>query len=295
MGKALIIGANGYLGRNIVKYLESKCESIVCCDIQETSIIPNTEYYQVDITQYSSLNKIDFSVDYVYLFAGLTGTLNGFDDYSRYIDINEKGLLNVLTKIKNSNSVARVVFPSTRLVYKGKKNVLINENDEKEPKTIYAINKLNCEMLLEVYRNTFNVNYTVFRICVPYGSIIQGDFSYGTIGMFLEKAMNGENLILFGDGSLRRTFTHVLDICESIYLTVKQEKSNGEIYNIGGENLTLFDVAKYIAEKFEVNVLFEKWPENLLKIETGDTIFDSRSLDSLIQMKYQKKFFESLI
>ena len=42
-----------------------------------------------------------------------------------------------------------------------------------------------------------------------------GNYSYGTIGFFLSKAMKKENINMYGDGELKRTFTHVYDICNS--------------------------------------------------------------------------------
>jgi UDP-glucose 4-epimerase len=294
MSKSIIIGSNGYLGRNLVYYLSTQNEEIICYDIHKASIASQSNYNQLDITNYESVSKIDVNTDYIYMFAGITGTYQGFDEFNRYIDINEKGLLNILTRIRDTGSQARIIFPSTRLVYKGQTGVLLKEDSEKETKTLYALNKLACENLLLMYENAFGLKYTIFRICVPYGTLIEGETSYGTIGFFLNKAMNGQNIPLYGDGSLRRTFTHVADICRILYETVKIKKSEGKIYNIGGENLSLLDLASKIANKYRVKVEFVLWPDLTIKIESGDTIFDSSLLDTMIKEDYKYRINEWL-
>lgn len=279
--KALIFGSNGYLGRNLYHYLNTRDVQLKCFDIQELSKDLNTIYEQIDITIPADFSGIDVKVDSIYFFAGLTGTSQGFESYSQYIDTNEKGLLNLLSEMVKQNSRARIIFPSTRLVYEGQKNKLLCEKSTLNPKTIYAINKLSCENILSAFRNSFDINYTVFRICVPYGHLVEGETSYGTLGFFLNNAKMNKNISLFGDGELRRTFTHIEDICQQIYLSVDNEDANGQIYNIGGDNATLKYVALQIANRYGVEVEYVDWPESALKIESGDTIFDGKKLAQL--------------
>jgi len=170
----------------------------------------------------------------------------------------------------------------------------LKEEAEKEANTIYALNKLACEYLLAMYKKAFDIHYTVFRICIPYGSLIESETSYGTIGFFLRKAMNHQNIELFGDGLLRRTFTNVADICSKIHSAIQYDESDGKIYNIGGENISLLEVASKIAEKHSVNVVFTEWPKLTYRIESGDTVFDSTLLDELVKEEYQYKFHQWL-
>ena len=283
--KSIIIGANGYLGRNIAHYLTGKGEEVTCYDIHDSAYDNVNNYSTLDITNAEEVCRINLDVDFIYMFAGATGTWQGFEQYEKYIDVNEKGLINLVDCLVKKNSKAKIIFPSTRLVYKGKDGVELEETAEKECKTIYAVNKLACENILNLYKNAFGINYTIFRICVPYGNLVDGEFSYGTIGFFISYAQKGESIILYGDGRHKRTFTFVGDICAKIYKTIEKEETNGEIYNIGGENLSLLDAAKKIARKFGVDIKFDTWPDLALKLETGDTIFNSRKLDDLIRDK----------
>lgn len=281
--KNIIIGANGYIGKNLAWYLHQKGEDTICYDLAPIESESWMTYKPLDITNKEQLKSVNFNCENVFMFAGLTGTSQGFDQFELYNDINVNGLANILNQMKENNSKARLVFPSTRLVYKGQTKTYLVENDPKESKTVYALNKLTCESLLEMYADIFNINYSIFRICVPYGHILPNSYSYGTIGFFISKAEKGEDITLFGDGELRRTFTHVSDICSSICSAIEKEESNRNIYNIGGENLSLKEAAEIVSEKYKnIGLAHVNWPELALKIESGDTIFNDEKLVTLL-------------
>jgi UDP-glucose 4-epimerase len=292
--KVTIIGSNGYIGRNFTWYLKSLGAEIFCYDLQPLSFVEDVFYQPVNITVYDQVKKINTNVDLIYVFAGMTGTAQSFIDNSSFIDVNQKGLINILEHMEKCSSKARVVFPSTRLVYKGFKNVSLVEDSEKEPNTIYALTKLACEETLTIYQRIFGINYTVFRICVPYGNIFSGDFSYGTIGFFMKKAKAGENICLYGDGYQRRTFTHIYDLCNILFYASHNSASANQVYNIGGEALSLIFVANLIAEKYQVDIESVPWPKFDLKIESGDTIFDDSKLSNIYRVMKPTLFSEWL-
>lgn len=132
MIKCAVICSKGYIGKHLVCYLKGRGYDVMTYDI-----VPGEEenYCCVDMTNSKSVSKIDMNVDYIYMFAGLTGTYVGFDAYERYININEIALLNLLDAIRKTEFRPKVVSPSTRLVYKGYDKPL-KEDDEKESKTI---------------------------------------------------------------------------------------------------------------------------------------------------------------
>lgn len=280
--KVIIIGANGYIGRNLCHFLMEEGHNLHCCDIQDSYYRKGVSYQSLNITRRESFQTLDFQADWIFFLAGYTGTGNGFREYEKYLDINEKGLLNFLDALKESASKARVIFPSTRLVYRGKRGGLLKEEDPKEAKTLYAANKLACESYLEMYRNVFAIPYTVFRICIPYGRLCRGGESYGTIGFFFQKARAGEAITLYGEGNQRRSFTHVEDLCSSMIRLLEKTGRESGIYNIGGEDYSLRELARAVADKYSVEVTSIAWPEMAEKIESGDTVFDASALEEII-------------
>ena len=132
--KYILFGSEGYLGRNLNKFFQQEKIKVVLPEINLKG--------RIDLTKYKNLENIDWDVDAVFIFAGKTGTYNSFLDYENFLKSNDLIVLNILNSIKNSNYKPRIIFPSTRLVYKGS-NELLKEDDIKEAKTIYAITIAN--------------------------------------------------------------------------------------------------------------------------------------------------------
>ena len=294
MRNAVVFGANGYLGRHICLYLKNNNIHFTPIGRSEFSIDSYSNYLSVDITDFDELEKVDFAVDVVFMFAGLTGTSNDRVDVEKYTLINEGGLQNVLNSMVQKNMFPKIVFPSSRLVYKGVENTFLVEDSEKEKKTIYARNKINCEQMLLNFHNTNHIKYTIFRVCVPYGNSFDGDYSYGTIGFFLNKAKSGEDISLYGDGELKRTFTHVDDLTRIIVESSFNKASDNQIFNVGSnDNLSLKEVAKLIAERYSVGLKFIPWPKDALEIESGDTVFNDDKIKNYLNVNYDRSIISS--
>lgn len=286
--KCAVIGAKGYLGKHLVYYLKRKGYQVFSYDLEA---VEEDNYVYVDMTKVESVSTIDLDVEYIFMFAGLTGTYAGFDAYEKYVSVNEIGLLNVLDAIRKSSYRPKVIFPSTRLVYKGYDKAL-KEEEEKESKTIYAANKLACEGYLQAYHDSFNIPYTVFRICIPYGNLLSTDYSFGTVGFFIKQATAGKDITLYGGGNIKRTFTHMEDLCRQVVEGAFHPDSNGETYNVGGETLSLHDAAEIIAKKYGVNVIAVPWPERDLRIESDHTYFDDTKIQALLHIGEYKKLID---
>ena len=287
MSKCAIIGSKGYIGKHLEYYLKQKKNDLVCYDVVESE---DVNYHRCDLTDFESVRRIiDLKVDYIFMFAGLTGTYVGFDKANIFVNVNEMGLINLLNCIRESKYRPKIIFPSTRLIYKGADKAL-KEDDEKETKTIYAVNKIACENLLYAYRQNFDIPYTIFRICVPFGNMFSDDYSFGTIGFFIRQASNDRRITLYGDGSIKRTFTSMHDLCKQIVEVGMERVSDGEIYNIGGHTYSLRNAAEIIASYYKAEISFISWPERDLKMESGSTYFDSSKIERVMG----KIVFESL-
>ena len=291
MKKIVVVGANSYIARNLVYVLNDKECAIKLYDRADTQVDGMVNYSKIDILDKSSVENIDFDCDFIYFFVGKTGSANGFDDYANFIDVNEKALLNFLNAYKKAGCKAKIIFPSTRLVYKGKEG-LLKEDAEKEFKTVYAINKFACEKYLEQFNNVYGIPYCIVRICVPYGTIIEGASSYGTAEFMIKCAEAKKNITLYGDGSVRRTLTYIGDLCSVLVDIGFSEKCINDIYNIGGEDYSLSEMADLIAKRYNVGIEYVSYPSIAEKIESGNTVFDDSKLKSQIKVTYNMRFAE---
>lgn len=287
--KVIIIGGNGYLGQNITIDLLDRGVQLACYDIHESAALKDQahrfSYHPLDITDGMALDAVDWSANAVYFLAGLTGTRVSIEKAPLYVKTNELGLVRTLDAMVKQGVHPRVLFPSSRLVYKGAPGPL-QEDHEKEFKTVYALNKFCCEQLLKIYASHRGIPYTVFRICVPYGNLGDVPFSYGTIGFLMKQAATGE-ITLFGDGSQRRTFTHVGDMAEIMFRCLSDRQTENAFYNIGGEDYSLKQAAELVAAVRPATIRHQDWPAVDLALESGDTVFDSRKLDLLLSYRYQ--------
>lgn len=278
MKRIAIIGSKGYIGKHLQYYLKGLGHSVMGYDIVPCD---EADYIQCDLTDVDSVSKIDTEVDLIFMFAGLTGTYAGFDKAQTYMNVNELALINLLNHIRQSSNRPKVIFPSTRLVYKGAEKPL-KEEDEKEAKTIYAVNKLACENILYAYRNSFGIPYTIFRICLPFGNMLSNDYSFGTVGFFIRQARDNGMITLYGNGTQKRTFTSMRNLCEQIVSASLLEESDGEVYNVGGRTYSLHSAAELIAAHYSAEVASIPWPEKDLKIESGSTYFNSSKIEDLL-------------
>ena len=286
MKKIVVIGANSYLARNLIHTIKMQEESyelkLYGREAQHKDGLGN--YTCINILNKEDVKIINFACDIIYFFVGKTGSTNAFEEYETFIDVNEKALLNVMSEYVAQKSSAKFVFPSTRLVYKGVDGVL-TEDSEKAYKSIYAINKHACEMYIQLYHEMFNLQFVIFRVCVPYGTLIPNAISYGTMEFMLNNAQQGKDISIYGDGNIRRTLTYIGDLSLAMLNGALHESCKNGIYNIGGEEYTLGELAELVAEKYRVKVNYIPWPEMAKKMESGGTVFDSCKLDKLISYR----------
>lgn len=288
----LIFGANGYIGKHLTRLLATKKSiNILASDIHNNSFFEEKiEYIQIDLSNKTKVENIDFSnFDIIYFLSGVTGTKDSFKDYNKYIEVNQVGLLNLLSIISQQKKKPLIIFPSTRLVYKGRKEEL-NEDSEKAFKTIYGLSKFSGEEYLKMYNNLFQVPFIVVRICVPYGNLFLDDYSYGTIGFFIYQASSNKRILIYGDGTQKRTFSHINDICNQIFELTKLKESINNIYNISGETMSIKEAANLIASKYRAKIDYLPWPSDDLKLESGDTIFNSSKIENLLNYNLNYNF-----
>lgn len=109
----------------------------------------------LDISEDAFLNRI---------LTGKTGTVKGFESYEEFIKVNEIYLLHLLTEYVKRNSKSKIIYPSTRLVYK---------EDVEKMKSIYAVSKYAAEKYIEFFYDIYDVEYCIFRICTPYDTLLK--------------------------------------------------------------------------------------------------------------------------
>ena len=290
---ATVIGCNGYIGRHLCRALQAEGHTANGYDLQNRPFVDVANYEQVDLRDATQLDRVRCDVAACFFLAGLTGTVVSFDRYSDFIDTNEKGLLSLLELFRRKGATCRLVFPSTRLVYRGAKGEALREDAPLECRTVYAQNKLAGENYLQMYAACFGVDYTIIRICVPYGSADASMMSYGTIGHFLKSAAEKREIDVFGDGSQRRSLIHIVDLCGFLVALAFHPKASRRILNVGGgEDWSIREIAERLARHVGASVRYSPWNALFARVESGDTVFDSAAAEALLGRGYAHTFEE---
>jgi UDP-glucose 4-epimerase len=228
--KALLFGSSGYVGSHLKKQLVLATWTVYEQNAIKKIRVDGDGEYKV-----LSVKGVNWNVDVVFICIGATGTAVSFDQFEKFIIGNEWNLLEILDGVRRSIYRPRVIFLSSRLVYRGS-NLRIKENDLLEAKTVYAANKIACEKLIEAYSNAFNIPYTILRLGVPYGSIDFSSPSYGTIGNFISQAIKNKSITVYGDGKYVRTLTHIDDVCRFLLMVSNSLNCENMILNIPRSN-----------------------------------------------------------
>ena len=165
------------------------------------------------------------------------------------------------------------------------------------PGTLYAAHKLLLENYLQVFSKTHGLKTIVFRLSSPYGP--NAPSTPGRLGVwnqFINKALRGETLSIYGDGRQLRDFVYIDDVVRAFLLAAATEKCVGQIFNLGGERpIPLREAVMVIAkEAGGTPVQFVPWPTAVRKVETGDYYSNISKLREFVDLLPQKSFEEGV-
>jgi len=212
-------------------------------------------------------------VEVVVNLAGESGALKSFHEAQADAQVNVTGHLRLLDAIRRLRAPPRVVFLSSRLVYGATGRAAAREDHPTAPTSVYGLHKLTVEHYYRLYWQHYGIPYCVLRVTNTYGLYqLPNRRTHGVINQFILAALSGHSLSVYGDGSQLRDYVHVADVATAIILAATHEQAVGGIFNIGaGVSVGLDEVANRIvrlAGKGRVARIV--WPDELLKVETGD-------------------------
>jgi UDP-glucose 4-epimerase len=163
----------------------------------------------------------------------------------------------------------------------------VGEDHPVAPASFYAVNKLTLEHYLRVLGGTHGLRSVVFRLSNPYGPFWPAERkSYGIINQFIARALAGEPITIFGDGSQRRDYIHVDDVSAALLATATVGACAGQTFNLGGdEPLSIAEAVGEIAQQVgDAVVRYAPWPAEHLAVETGDYRTDGSKLRRFVDL-----------
>ena len=220
--------------------------------------------------------------DIVINLAAQAGVRYSIENPYAYLNSNIVGFMNILEACRN-NPVQHLYYASSSSVYgKNKKTPFAESDNVDNPVSLYAATKKANELLAASYHNLYNLPCTGLRFFTVYGPWGRPDMAYYS---FTEAIVKGETIKVFNNGDLKRDFTYIDDIIESIYRLIKvdlvSEDDMNRVLNIGNNSPEkLLDFIKILEDEIGIEAVKE-----FLPMQQGDvyeTYADMEQLKSLI-------------
>jgi UDP-glucose 4-epimerase len=284
----LVTGGLGFIGSNLVLTLARAGARVRIVDHSwPRSDDPlgqdgRIELTKADIRDLAALKDAVRGCSVVFNLAGRSGSVSSnsspFDD----LDINARGQLTLLEAVRESAPQAKVIFASSRLVYAPGLQSPVSEDAPTKPISIYGIHKLAGENYHLLYERMYGIRTAVLRITNPYGPHQRPEQNrYGIINWFIQQALRGQELNVYGDGHQLRDYVHIEDVVRALMSAGERETADGTILNIGsGTPVSFRQMADLIVEcAASGSVRSIDWPANAAKVETGDFYADIRLVE----------------
>lgn len=277
--KYVVTGGAGFVGSYLVDRLVNDNHEVIVIDDFSNGSLENLNGVDVEIREQNIVTSDIPDCDGIFHLATVPRSFS-FDDPKNDIEVNCKGMINVLESAKNSG--AKVVFTSNSGIAGSMDlHTPIDENYPDRPSTPYDADKLVCEHYCKMYHNVYGVKCANVRFATIYGyrQVVNEKINWKPlVATFLKQMKNKEQVYINGDGKQTRDLTYVRDAVQGVIKAMNSNVDDGSVGIISTTTET------------SVNEVFE-----ILKEKTGyklDPIYNESLKGDLKSMKlsYQKAY-----
>jgi len=286
----LVWGGLGFLGQPLVsKLLEGGMEVSVLCRSRKLYPAPvwasRVRWFELDGADpggNSVLFEAVSSASIIYDFAGSSGAAASNRQPSLSLDENCRTQLAFLAACEKAGHCPHVVFPSSWLVYAsgqpgpggeaGPKDP-VDETCSLGPLSMYAAHRLCIEHYLKIYAARGWITYTICRISNPYGfDPAPTARGYKVLNTFIQRALAGKPIEIFGDGRQLRDFIYISDVARALFHCGLVPEARNEVMNISsGNSHALVEAVETLIDLIGPSpVMFRPWPDEYRSVEPGD-------------------------
>ena len=257
--KYLVTGGAGFIGSHLVEQLIARGDQVVILDNLSTGLSDNlstikdkVEFQQGNILDKSLVEKLVSNSDYVVHLAAALGVLNIVNKPLESLKSNLQGteiVLEAANKYKKP-----VLIASTSEVYGKNDKVPLNEEDDRiigHPlisRWSYSEAKAIDESLAYFYYLEEGLQSRIVRFFNTVGPRQLGNYGM-VLPRFVNSALKGEKLSVYGSGEQIRCFCHINDAVKGLLLVMDSDKAVGEVFNIGNnQQISIMELAKKVIE-----------------------------------------------
>ncbi len=262
--KVLITGGAGFIGSHVADYHLNRGDDVVVVDDLSTGKAANIEaftdhpsfrFVQTDLLEWPGLMEAAKSTDRIYHLAAVVGMFRVLKNPVRITKVNVGGTEAVLEAAARSGRSPQVVIASSSSVYghSSAKELAEDDNVVFTPHdgglTGYGLSKLVNEIQAIAYGQSFDLPVAVARLFNAAGPRQTGTYGF-VLPRFVDEAVNGEPLTVFGDGTQTRSFCDVRDTVTALDLLADCPAAYGRPVNIGTtREISILELAKLVIER----------------------------------------------
>jgi len=231
--RVLVTGGSGYLGSHLVAALQQQGAQVFIID-QKTSGAENE--FVVDITNREEVAKAVHHIkpQIIYHLAASLNRDRDFANHDRVMQINYYGTLNLLYALQETD-YHNFIFTSTSEVY-GSNKPPFNEKQLPQPASPYSLSKVCAENAIRTFSGLHKKNFTILRLFNFFGRNMPEAFFIPQLSQSLRR----DPVFKMTKGEQARDFLYVNDIVDALLLAAKDNKAQGETFNVcSGKSTTL--------------------------------------------------------
>jgi nucleoside-diphosphate-sugar epimerase len=248
--RVLVTGGAGFIGSHIVEYFQDKAEVRVLDNLR-SGFKRNLagfrhEFIRASVLDRAAVRRAMKSVDFVFHLAAMVSVPESMQKPIECNEINSAGTLVVLEEAARAK-VKKLVFSSSAAIYGDNPAVPKVETMLPEPKSPYAITKLDGEFYCKMFTEEGHLPTTSLRYFNVFGPRQDPKSQYAAaVPIFIDRAVNNRPLTIFGDGMQTRDFIYVRDVVAANAFFAIQSPVTG-VFNVAyGQSVTINDLAKVV-------------------------------------------------
>ena len=286
--RVLITGGAGFIGSHIAEYWQGKAE-VVVLDNLRSGYKKNLDgldvkFIEGDICDRAAVKEAMQGVDYVFHLAAMISVPESMFNITECIKINNTGMINVLEEAAEAK-VKKLCFSTSAAIYGDNPEMPKREVMIPEPKSPYAITKLDGEYYCNMFTQTGRLQTACLRYFNVFGPRQDPKSAYAAaVPIFIAKALANEDLTIFGDGEQTRDFIFVKDIVAANAFFAMNDHTG--VHNIAnGGKISINDLASEI-----IRLTGSKSKIIHKDVRAGDVKHSRASIDKLKATGFQPSY-----
>jgi len=248
--KVLITGGAGFIGSHIVEHFQGRAE-VAVLDNLRSGFRHNLaglkhEFIEASVLDREAVRRALVGVDYVFHLAAMISVPESMQKPVECNELNTGGTLIVLEEAVRAK-VKKLVLSSSAAIYGDNPVTPKVETMFPEPKSPYAITKLDGEYYCGMFAREGWLSTTCLRYFNVFGPRQDPKSQYAAaVPIFIDRAVKGEPITVYGDGEQTRDFIYVKDIVAANAFFATESPATG-VFNVAyGQRISITELARTI-------------------------------------------------